>query len=265
MDIQRLKIKALKNTRDLGGMKTTDGKTIVKGKLIRSGRLDKLPPASVNKLANIPFSTIVDLRLPAERHKNPNTIIPKKEYIKLPLLCTATPAITTDESMYRVYNEESKRIKTEFGNTDNYMKQTYKHIILNEESKVAFKTFLDILLEKDGVLWHCSGGKDRSGITAMIVEGLLGVDRETIIKDYTASHYFNRKKRRFVRLGFFLFIYGKRQLKKVLIKLLTAKKEYITFLLDFIDEQYGGIINYCKKELGIDDEYIKKLREKYLV
>ncbi len=265
MEIKRLKIKGLKNTRDLGGFKTTDGKTIVSGKLIRSGRLDKLPPASVHKLTQIPFSTIVDLRIPAEREKHPNTRIPNKEYITLPLLCTATPAITTDNSMYRVYNDESKRIKTEFGNTDNYMKETYKRIILNDESIDALKEFLKLLLEKDGVLWHCSGGKDRSGIISMIVEGLLGVNRETIINDYVASHRFNRKKRRLVKIGFFLFIYGKKQLKKVLIKLLTAKREYIESLLDFMDEKYGGIIGYCKAELNITDEYIEKLRNKYLV
>ena len=231
MEIKRLEIKGLKNTRDLGGMPTKDGKTIVYGKLIRSGRLDSLPPKSVSKLKKIPFSTIVDLRIEPERLDHPNTIIPNKKYVKLPLLCTATPAITTERSMYKVYRDESKRIKNEFGNSDNYMIETYKHIILNDESKTALKEFLRLLLEEDGILWHCSGGKDRSGIVSMIVEGLLGVERENIIKDYVASHKFNRKKRRFVKIGFFLFISGKTQLKKVLIKLIQNLKRNFQKLL----------------------------------
>ena len=46
---------------------------------------------------------------------------------------------------------------------------------------------------------------------------------------------------------------------------MSAKKEYIVSLLNFIDEKYGSIEGYCKTELGITDDYIKALKEKYLV
>lgn len=50
MRIQRLNLKKLDNTRDLGGMPTKDGRKIKRGKLIRSGRLYKLPAQTIDAL-----------------------------------------------------------------------------------------------------------------------------------------------------------------------------------------------------------------------
>ena len=49
-----------------------------------------------------------------------------------------------------------------------------------------YSRFVQILLEDHdkAVLWHCSAGKDRAGVGAVIIEEILGVPRETIISDY---------------------------------------------------------------------------------
>ena len=46
---------------------------------------------------------------------------------------------------------------------------------------------------------------------------------------------------------------------------MDAKPEYITSAIDVMKERHGSVINYCKEELGVTDEDIKILREKYLV
>lgn len=62
MQIERLQLKKLNNTRDLGGLPTKDGREIKCGLLFRSGRLYNLPPSTIEKLKALGIKTIVDLR-----------------------------------------------------------------------------------------------------------------------------------------------------------------------------------------------------------
>lgn len=75
MFVKRLKLKKLNNTRDLGGIKTSDGRKVKSGKLIRSGKLTDLPESTVDKLKQTGLTTVIDLRIETERAENPDTVI----------------------------------------------------------------------------------------------------------------------------------------------------------------------------------------------
>ena len=155
--ISTLRLKKLNNTRDLGGLPTKDGKLVKYGKLIRSGKLSKLPEKTVARLRKIGVTKVVDLRIDTECGEYPDTMIPGAEYVRLPLLCTATAGITHDRSMRRLMTKESKRIKEEFGSADNYMIAMYESILFQKEPQQKLAEFLHILIKEEGcVLWHCS-------------------------------------------------------------------------------------------------------------
>ena len=184
---ERLDLKGLVNTRDLGGLPAAEG-NIAPNKLIRSGKLYKLPDETANALKQYGITTIVDLRIYTECDETPDTLWEGVEYRHLPVLCTATPGITREKSMRRTMSIEAKRIKKEFGTTDNYMKEMYRSIFFNQEAKIRLTEVLRLIIENEGcILWHCSAGKDRAGIVAMLVESLLGVDKQTISHDYVIS------------------------------------------------------------------------------
>jgi protein-tyrosine phosphatase len=264
MYIKRLRLKKLFNTRDLGDIPTGDGKHIVKGKLIRSGKLYKLPEETQQKLKDMGLKTVVDLRIAAEYEDYPDTIIDGVNYIHLPLLCTATTGITLERSMRKTMAVESRRIKSEFGNADNYMIAMYKTIVFSEESTVNLKQVMRLIIDNDDcILWHCSGGKDRAGIVTMLLLYLLGVDEDTIIIDYAASHFFQRKKFFWNRVGLHVApLYGR--FKAILFGMMAAKPEYMTSTIDEIKAHYGTIENYCKQVLDITDADIATLKSKYL-
>ena len=67
MNVQRMRLKKLNNTRDLGGFPVADGKKIKRDKLIRSGRMHKLPPQTVSALLKKGLTTIIDLRTAREQ------------------------------------------------------------------------------------------------------------------------------------------------------------------------------------------------------
>lgn len=265
MRIKRLKLKKLSNTRDLGGFPAEDGKKIRSGKLIRSGRLYKIPPSTVKALQDMGVDTIVDLRIERERLEHPCVTVPGARHINLPLVCTATVGITHEKSMASTMLKESKRIKSEFGNADNYMKSVYEIILFTPESQKVLKEFLDLVRdEESAILWHCNAGKDRTGITAMLLEFLLGVDEELIIQDYCISQkYFQPSMRRAQRLGLIIAPIPLR-FKKILYALMDAKPEYISSAIETMKARHGTVVNYCKEELGVTDEDIKILKDKYL-
>ena len=71
MRIERLYLKKLNNTRDLGGFPAAEGKVIKKGKLIRSGKLYKLPKSTLNALTKLGVTTVIDLRTAKETEEYP--------------------------------------------------------------------------------------------------------------------------------------------------------------------------------------------------
>lgn len=264
MKIERLLLKKLDNTRDIGGLPVEGGKKIKRGMLLRSGRLYKLPAATVNQLKNMGLDVVIDMRTDIERKEYPSTIIEGVRYLHLPLMCTATTGITHQKSMASTMLKESKRIKSEFGNADNYMVSMYSIILTDGEAQKNLRTFFDFVLKNERcMLWHCNAGKDRTGVVAMLLEGLLGVDEQLIIEDYVATKKFQHSKRIWQRTVLAISPIPHR-FKQILFALMDAKPQYIKGAIDMIKEKYGSITEYCKQALNITDEEIKILKDKYL-
>lgn len=264
MHIEKLKLRKLNNTRDLGGFTTTDGRKIKRGKLIRSGKLYKLPKSTQQKLKDIGLTTVVDMRMDIECIEYPTTVIEGVNYYRVPLVCTATTGITHEKSMARTMLAESKRIKNEFGDCDNYILKTYEIILFDKASQEKLKEFLDLVVKEEGcILWHCSAGKDRTGISAMLLESLLGVDEELIIDDYVMSDTFQRHKRNLQKVGLWLMP-AFFKFKTFLFAQMAAKPQYISGAMTAIKQKYGSVTEYCKQALGVTDEDIQTLKNKYL-
>lgn len=264
MRIERLHLKKLNNTRDLGGFPTKDGKKIRSGKLIRSSKLYKLPKETVAALLKLGVTTVVDFRTERERMERPYCELPGVKYVTIPLLCMATRGITHEKSMASNIQEDSKRIKSEFGTADNYMAYVYDQMLFYEESCKLLSEFIKLVINEDGcVLWYCNQGKDRTGIAAMLLEWLLGVDEKLIVEDYTITDKFRRRKNRLQKLGLAM-VPGKVQFKALLRAMMDAKPQYITEAMNEIKKRCGSVESYAEQYLKITEQDIKKLKAKYL-
>lgn len=265
MAIDRLKLKKLKNTRDLGGIQTADGRIIKEGKLIRSGKLFALPKSTVNKLKAAGVTTIVDLRVSAECADHPDTVMDGIDYEWCPIYTTPVPVGVYESPMRRTMKRESYRLKREFESIDEYMIQFYRSVLNDRESQESIKSFLRILIEEDGcILWHCASGKDRTGIISMLIEALLGVDEQTILDDYMASRKFWRSRYALNRMVLVLLPVSLK-FKRILFGFMRTKREYMQNVIDELKLRYGGIVGYCKTVLGVSDTDIRILKDKYLV
>ena len=264
MQIEKLDLRKTKNMRDMGGYPTMDGKKIKCGKLVRCGRLSKLPPETVEALEKMDIRNIIDMRTDREIAEHPPTILKGVAYHYIILPATAQPELTTSRHMSTEMYVQSKRVKRDFGTPENYMREMYKFIAFNPECQKKLKAVLDIIINAEGcTVFHCNSGTDRTGIVAMLLESVLGVDRQLIVEDYMASKIFQRRRRYWQKFGLF-FSPIRLRFKRLLYAQMLPKPQYIIDLMDEIEAQYGSVTGYVKNALGVTEEQIKILKDKYL-
>lgn len=153
------------NIRDLGGLPSSP---IRSGLIYRSGAIHPVDPSSLTSLS---LSLILDLRSDREIHRNPNPSIPGVQKISLPGTRAPSPINMTDF----IPN----------AGADGYAAM-YMEIL--EIYAPSFKRALEWLRdEQTPMLFHCTAGKDRTGVLAALLLVLAGAGREVVALDYSLT------------------------------------------------------------------------------
>ncbi|HUS14336.1 MAG TPA: tyrosine-protein phosphatase [Chloroflexia bacterium] len=171
---RRLAWDACYNAREVGDYPAAGGRCIRRGVLVRADNLHRLTPAGQAALRAYGIRTIVDLRLAGELAQHPNPFATAQDgdahaprYWNRPLHDEASnPAIA-----------EAEKVGTEY-------------LVIVEQNKLLVGAAVRAVaagLTEGGVVVHCHGGKDRTGILVALLLELAGVPRDTIIADYTLS------------------------------------------------------------------------------
>ena len=256
-----LSFENLRNTRDLGGMKTRDGQYIRPGMLFRSGYLSELTPADIDRLSGL-AGVIVDLRSDGERAEKPDTEIPGAEVIHLPVIGRLTAGITREEQSDR---DAIQNLLLKPDEAKEYMCRMYRAFAVGQAVE-QYQAFLQILLrEERPVLWHCTAGKDRAGIAAVLTEEILDIPREVIFADYLATNQYLAGDIRFLTE----FIKEKTHADSSLADeslryLFGADESYLKAYYETVEEQYGSIQHFIRDGLHLKEEDISVMKKKYL-
>ena len=251
----------LHNTRDLGGMKTADGRTVQAGRLFRSGHLSDLTAADADVLSEL-IDCAVDFRTVKERTEQPDREIDGVKNIHIPVMENLTPGISreeeSDKDVFSRYLDKPEDAKK-------YMCDVYQSFAGDYAVK-QYRDFIRLLADSQGrILWHCTAGKDRAGIASALVEELLGVPRKEIIKDYLRTNEYIRHD------VAFLTEFVKRQCgtdnpgaDESLHYLFGAEEDYIRTFYETIDEKYGSFEAFVREGLEVSMEMEEELKKKYL-
>lgn len=255
--MNELKLRGLKNVRDLGGIKTKYG-TIKNGKLLRSPVLDTLTLNDIEKLENTyRLRTIIDLRTSREVEERKDLKFPKAQYFHMPVFNESQPGIT---------HEKEANFEEAYANYDFDMPRLYRGVMKEPYlSKIAeiVKTIINLPEDKYAVLFHCTAGKDRTGIIAAMLLLILGADKEVIIKDYMYSNKVG--KRRTFNMYWKNRIFKRNRKKAENIRnVFIAKLEYINQVFDVIENDWNGVDFFIENGLKISNEEIISFRKKML-
>ena len=228
----------IRNMRDLGGLRTADGRKIKPQMLIRSAHLAQ---AEEQDTENI--SEVIDLRTPAERQESPDRTYG----------CVYTPLPVFEEINAGISHEEKARERA-------IPNMEILYGMLIERYPDAFRRILLRIMQHDyskgAILWHCTEGKDRCGITTALVLEMLGVDRETIMEDYLKTNLVNIPKAAEIH-DRLLETHGKE----------FADSVYRAFIADecYLKSAWKAMgDNFITEKLGIDREEIESFRKTIL-
>lgn len=268
-----LPVGGMNNFRDMGGYEAYGNKTVRWGMLYRSGHFHGTTDEGLAYLKKLGIHTIIDYRSQDEIEKYPNREIAQgiRTYVLDPEAHTAElsaqfTASKEDEDINLVNKiVEQKKLGALTGRYDIVMEQ-YKNFAEKDKCKTAFAQMLEIAAKPDAaaVVQHCRGGKDRTGFGAMLLLGVLGVDKEIIVSDYMLTGE-NRIARNHTKMDTYRKYTDDEDVLAYLYSLIETRREFIEASYERITDTFGSIEEYARNGLGIDDGTITSLREKYLI
>lgn len=252
---KQLEIKKVTNFRTIGNIKNIDGRILKEGKFYRSAHLHKLKKKSIKTLENLGIKEIIDLRNSKEISQRPD-VIPQN----------------VDYKNYSAFEDEGDQLdqaktlvlkgKVKGSDANERMLDFYKNYV-TENPETIKKIIHEILDSENPVLYHCTAGKDRTGIITALILTILKFDSATIENDYLLSNNYRKQLvQKRLHLAYNLhFIYPKMDLN-VIEKLSWVEKDYLKAAFLEINKKYGSIDIYIHQKLGISenkrDEYILK-------
>ena len=252
-------IQGMNNTRDLGGMRTKDGHVIRSNMLYRSSNLNDLKDPDWF-MQNI--GLVVDMRSTKETIEKPDPRIPGVEYLHLPIFEDRGAAGVTRD----------KKSERRLGGSDpvaamERMADIYRRFISDDFSLSQYRRFIKLLYEprEKAVLWHCTAGKDRTGVGALFILEILGVRSEDIIADYLITNDYLRDEVDHI-LDIFRERYGGMDeiSRQSMLAVLSAREKYILTVYAEVEARYGTFDSFIRDGLGVSDHDRIQLQHKYL-
>lgn len=182
-----LSIAGLANFRDLGGIKTADGRTIHANRLFRAEQLADIQDHAA--FAALAIKTVWDFRSPAEMSRFPDPIDASIHY-----LCGDVLAESAQQSALHLEVLLADAQLLDFhlgqGKAAEMMHELYRDMVRNLNAQQVMTHWLKSLCasEQYPMVFHCTAGKDRTGWAAVLLLTILGVPHERILRDYLASN-----------------------------------------------------------------------------
>ncbi|MEH7355758.1 tyrosine-protein phosphatase [Neobacillus drentensis] len=230
------------NFRDMGGYRSSDGRTVKFGLFFRSDELTRLTDEDMNFFKTLNIKYIFDYRDELEAQKKPDPILSNVTYERIPTF-EQNNQFGTIEEMARSNFFKNLTLDT--------MSEMYSKMPLNNPS---YKRLMEIIQDPNnlGLLHHCAAGKDRTGVGATLILSALGVPKETVMEDYLLTNEtmkeYNEKVLKQISGHF-----DDRGLQ-IIEHLLGAKEEFLEGVFQTITNTYGNIDTYFAHEFGLTKE-----------
>lgn len=263
---QTLGLEQCFNGRELGGYLLPSGKHIRHGLLLRGGNLRNLTAEDSTLLHDkYHLSLVCDFRSAEERELNPDKEIAGARNVFIPIMSDTSVVIRVFPPEARLNNA----LWTKDHSTEPYFQDAardmYPSVFENPYSQEKYGQFFrEILATPEGsVYFHCSHGKDRTGMGSLLLLAALGADRELMVRDFAISNEFFQEK--VDRLNAELKEEGKGETEFAVVQAFCGvNTNFLRRSLDRIDSLYGSMDAYLHNQIGLSDEDIATLRERYL-
>lgn len=249
------------NTRDLGGLKTEDGRSVRMGQLIRSGEIDEISESSMQSLNEMGVSVVVDLRTTSEATAHPAQWPEGEGPVRHNF-----PVMENESQMIEDMRASIKSGTAKAEETDALFAGAFSYIATDYTDE--YRDLFDVLLgqpEGEAVLYHCSGGKDRTGVATALVLTALGVTKEDIQADFMMSNTLKDADNKAEQIAAEVnAAQGTSMTAEAVWPSLGVRESYLDEFYKSVEEGYGSVDGYLRDGLGLTDENLDTLRNRYL-
>ena len=256
-----LGISAAPNFRDVGGYKTVDGLTVARGLIYRSGVFNPMSTEEIKQLELVGLKNAYDLRTASELKLKPVQIPPGVHHKHLDVLADSKSAAPAKLDALLV---EPKKANMELGDgkIEQLFIEGYREFVSLPSARESYRALFTSLadFQKLPAVFHCTGGKDRTGWASAALLTLLGVPREKVMEDYLRSNEYALPQFKTV-IDSFVAAGGNRNIPEAIF---GVKEEYLNAAFDEMQSKYGSIENYFSEGLGITVVQQAALRKLYL-
>jgi protein-tyrosine phosphatase len=250
------------NVRDIGGYRSAYGLEVMRGWLFRGDSLSQLTDSDMAQLDQLGLRTVLDFRTPGEVLLTGADRLPGGiEFAHLPVsggdLAAVYEVIASGD--YQLQHRELGD-----GRAAVFMVGIYRAFVTNARQRAAFGAGLQLMCEPGRLplLYHCTGGRDRSGWMTAIVLTALGVPRELVLRDYLLSNDFHRTG--YTKLRLDLVKTGIVRDLELLRPILEESATYLGAAFEEVDRRYGSFNTFLTYGLGVSDAALAGLRRALL-
>ena len=240
------------NFRELGGYPARDGRRVRRGLIWRAGALGKLvSQADRRRFEGLGIRCVFDFRSRSEREHLPDPAFPGVRLYEISaILDDQGNEVDFDPRSLAASGKEATRLYLEQG-----VPQIYRRLPFQNG---AYRALFAHLLEGDApLLFHCTAGKDRTGVAAALILLALGADKETVRRDYLLTNRW--------RAATIAAAQAREPARaETLAQLLSVRLADLDASLDAVERAYPDWGAYFEAELGLDAVALDKLASLYL-
>jgi protein-tyrosine phosphatase len=239
------------NFRDAGGYEGLDGRAVKRGLVWRSDHMNELTDDDLALVDTLGLQVIHDFRLDLEVARQPSRLPANAPQVKRLVFGDVSGAETSIQLIGDVMAGRAPMPGPDFWDT-NYLEML-------ENGRSLFVGLFESMADPASLpsLYHCTGGKDRTGIATVLLLGILGVDHETVINDFLFTNLF-RTPFRVVALTPSLVANGVDPVG--IIPVLGVCRSAIEKAIAAIDATYGGPERYLI-DAGLSTDAPARLRD----
>ncbi|MGB9381156.1 tyrosine-protein phosphatase [Candidatus Binatus sp.] len=220
VDFELLRSFAAQNFRDLGGHPAANRRRVRAGHIFRSSHLAEVPPES--PISRLELRTLVTLQSRAEVKHLGAPVPASRQGVRWEHIPMGDEWFN-DQGYTRVPPEPGR-----------------EHLALVMHFRDDWRRFFKLLAERDvyPLLFHCSAGRDRTGVGAAMLLSMLGVERDRIVADFLESN--------------------------LVFKKVPLAAEQLDPVFELIDEN-GGIEGFMREVIGLTPDELAIIQEALLV
>ncbi|MCM1194471.1 MAG: tyrosine-protein phosphatase [Corallococcus sp.] len=246
------------NFRDLGGIVLSDGRVLCDGMIFRSGELFGLTDSDKSELDKLGINCIFDLRSQDEVDSKPDYVPCNATYYNIPAVRSRRKMAVKPDSVVKMIPVWLPSAFSR-GAFRWLFKRLYRKFPFNNP---AYRKIFEAMDEGKTLLFHCTAGKDRTGVASMLILLALGADMETVKNDYMLSNFYRAESSEKFMQQFSEYKHYDKY-RKILKMTGDVEMGYFDTCYNKIIRKYKTVKNFLLQEYDVDEVRIDRWLQTY--